>query len=282
MSIIKKNGGILTLSDVVSVGVYEFEEYEILGNTEDRISCKTNVFVAGHRSGVKPFEKNMPIESTGTIVVSDRSIFDSLLILASKALPIYGKKSHNLVLSWCEKYGIPFCSIEASQRVGYLAFPLYKFYDFLFRLRDTFWKVESMCCEDTDSLIEYGVDSNIFEENPYRRLNPLSNHFSEDVKKSLISEFVNKSDLSFRFEYRNGIPTFYNYADDIVSLAKYQFAMILLSSSERAPRRCKCCGSMFFAYRKNQLYGPCCSRQKYYAKEKRRKEKEARENGTKE
>lgn len=276
MCIIKANGSILTLSDIVSVGVYEFEKYEILGNTKDRNSLRNNVFVVGHADGEKPFEANIPIEPTGTIVVSNRDIFDSLLILASEALPIVEKKSHDLILLWCKKYGLPFCSVDASKQNGYLAFPLYKFYDFLFSLRDTFLKVESM---HEDFTVEHDIDANFFDENPYKRQNSLSDYFTEEIKRSLIAEFINEANLSLRFEYRSEIPTFYNYAEDIISLVKYQFALILVSNSERVPRRCKCCGSMFFAHRKNQLYGPCCSRQKRYAAERRRREKELKKRG---
>lgn len=291
---IKKNGTILPLSDIVSVGVYKFDEYEILTVGKDKNGLHENRILVGHSRGQQPFEKRKeiidgmelcttgPIEPTGTDIVSDRKIFDSLLVLASKVFPALPKKSEKLILSWCEEYGLPFCSGEASKQVGYLACPLHQFRYFLNRLRDTFWKVESMCDEDTDSLIEYGVDNSIFEENPYRRRDCLSKYFTEDAKKSLITDFINEANLNLCFEYRDGVPTFYNYAEDIVSLAKYQFAIILMSSSERVPRHCKCCGSMFFAYRKNQLYCPYCNRQKYYAKQKRQREKEERENGKKE
>ena len=254
---------------------------------EDKTGLHKNRFIVGHAKGEKPFEKRKtiidgkefwtsgPIEPTGTVTVSDRKIFDSLLILASKIIPAFPKESDKLILSWCKKYGLPFCSIEASQQVGYLACPLHQFRYFLVRLCDTFWKAESMCGEDTDSLIEYGIDNNFFDgpflSNPYKKR---EKYFTKERKESFISEFLNEANLRFRFEYRNGVPTFYNFAEDIVSLAKYQFALILLSNSERIPRRCKCCGSMFFAHRKNQLYGPCCSRQKRYAAEKRRKERE--------
>lgn len=279
MGIIKKNGTILPLSDIVSVGVYNFSEYEILAVGEGRDDLQKKRLIVGHASGEKPFTNwtDVPIGPTGTITVSDRKIFDSLLVLSSKVFSAFPEESNELILSWCKKYGLPFCSSEASKQTGYLAFPIDYFRNtFLFLLRDTFWKVESMCYEDTDSLLEYGIDRNIFEENPYRKKGRLSNYFTENVKKSLISNFINEADLKFRFEYRNGVPTFYNYAEDIVSLAKYQFAIILMSSSERVPRHCKCCGSMFFAYRKNQLYCSNCNRQKYYAKQKRQREKAKR------
>lgn len=250
------------MSDIVNVGVYRFEQYEILG-IEPR---KKEGTIVGHQHGEKPFETNRLIKPTETNTISDREILDSLLILASKALPACGEKSNKLIKSWCAKYGLPACSIESSQKVGYLAFPLYRFYDFLFLLRDTFWKAESL----------YDGFSDMFDENPYKKNRW---YFTKEDKESLISEFINESDVRLCFEYRNGKPTFYNYAPDIFSLVRYQFALILLSNSESVPRRCKCCGSMFFAHRKNQLYGPCCTRQKRYAAEKRKKEKELKNNG---
>lgn len=263
MCIIKTNGIILPLSDVVSVGIYKFEEYEILKSAQHKD------VIVGHEYGEKPFETKLPIKPTGTVTISDRGVFDSLMILASKALPVFRKDSDKQVLSWCKKYGLPFCSIEASQQVGYLACPLWEFYNFLFSLRDAFWKVESLY---EDFSVEHGIDNvHFFTRNPYREQD---HYFTKERKQSLISEFINAADLGLCFEYRNGKPTFYNYAKSMISLTRYQFALILLSNSESVPRRCKCCGSMFFAHRKNQLYGPCCTRQKRYAAEKRKKERE--------
>lgn len=255
----KSTGITLPLSDIVNVGVYRFDEYDTIGVDH----CEHKGFIVGHQRGEKPFGTRRWIEPTETDITSDRSILDSLLILASKALPIRGEKSDRLVRSWCVKYGLPACTVEASQQVGYLAFPLFQFYDFLFFLRDAFWKAES---------IHDGFSSNVFDENPYKRN---SWYFTRERKETLISEFINKADIRLHFEYKNGSPMFYNYAPDIISLVRYQFALTLLSDIERAPRRCKCCGSMFFAHRSNQLYGPCCTRQKRYAAERRRKEKEA-------
>lgn len=282
----KANGAPLLLSDIVCVGVYKFDEYKIIEVGEDKSGLHQNCFLIGRSKGEQPFQvrktvidgaelwRSRSIKPTGTDTVSDREIFDSLLILSSKVLPAFPKESNKLILSWCKKFGLPFCSAEASQQVGYLACPLHQFRHFLICLRDTFWKVESLCGEDTDSLIEYGIDSNLFDglflRNPYQEQDE---HFTKERKESLISEFLNEANLRLLFEYRNSTPTFYNYAEDIVSLAKYQFALILLSSGESVPRRCKCCGSMFFASRKNKLYGPCCNRQKRYAAEKRKKEK---------
>lgn len=257
--IIKANGAIIALSDIVSVGVYKFEEYEI---TE----CDTRKYIVGHGHNEKPFESNRAIKPTGVVTISERSILDSLLILASRVLLALPKKSDNLILSWCKTYGLPFCSIEASQQIGYIACPLTRFRDFLFLLRDTFWKVESMY---EDFCTEHDV--NTFGKNPYTKQ---SKHFTKGNKESLVSDFVNRADLRLCFEYRNDTPTFYNYAPNIVSLATYQFALTLVSNGESVPRRCKCCGSMFFASRKNKLYGPCCNRQKRYAAEKRRRERE--------
>lgn len=253
----KANGATLTLSDIVKVGFYKFDKYEIL--EVDPYQRKGTI--VGHKHGEKPFEVNRVIEPTEKCTVSDRALLDSLLILASKAIPIYGEKSNNLIRSWCMKYGLPACSIETSQQIGYIAFPLYRFYDFLFLLRDTFWKAESM----HDSL------SDVFGENPYKRGRW---YFMKEEKESLISDFINESDLGLCFAYRNGTPTLYNYAPDIISLVRYQFALILLSNCESVPRRCKCCGSMFFAHRKNQLYGPCCTRQKRYAAERRKRDRD--------
>lgn len=252
----------LPLSDIVNVGVYRFEEYEIL-EVDPRQRKGT---IVGHKHGEKPFETNRVIEPTEKCTVSDRALLDSLLILASKAIPIYGEKSNNLIRSWCVNYGLPACSIETSRQIGYLAFPLYRFYDFLFLLRETFLKAESM----NDSF------SDTVDENPYKRKKW---RFRKEEKESLISDFINESNLGLCFQYRNGTPTLYNYAPDIISLARYQFALMLLSNYESVPRRCKCCGSMFFAHRKNQLYGPCCTRQKRYAAEKRKKERERKNNG---
>ncbi len=263
----KENGTILTLSDFVNIGVYRFKKYEILG--VDR--SKRQGTIVGH-DDEKPFEVNRPIAPTEKCTVSDREILDSLLTLASKAIPICGEKSDKLIRSWCEKYGLPACSVEESRQVGYLAFPLYRFYDFLFLLRDTFWKAESIYSEDFPQ--KYDID--LFTENPYKKRDA---YFTKENKEDLISCFINETNMMLCFEYRNGKPTFYNYAPDIISLVRYQFALILLSNGESVPRRCKCCGSMFFAHRKNQLYGPCCSRQKRYAAEKRRKERERKHNG---
>lgn len=256
----KANGSILTLSDIVRVGIYKFDEYKILENNRLK-------YIVGHKHGEKPFEINRPIEPTEMGTISDRDILDSLMVLASNAPN--SKDSDGLFLTWCQRYGLPFCSSSASQKVGYLACPLTPFRDFLFLLRDAFWKAESLC-EDFE--IEHSIDNiYIVGDNPYRKQ---GSHFSKEGKETLISDFVNGADLKFCFEYRNGTPTFYNYAADIMALVKYQFALVLLSNGESVPRRCKCCGSMFFANRKNKLYGPCCSRQKRYAAEKRKRAKE--------
>lgn len=263
--VIKPNGIVLPLSDIVRVGVYEFEEYEIVENPTHKY------VIVGHEHGEKPFETNRSIAPTGVKTVSDRSTLDSLLLLASKTPSTLTEDRNKLILLWCEKYGLPFCSIEASQHIGYLACPLHHFLNFLFFLQDAFWKAESMY---EDFSVENGIDNiTMLDKNPYKN-RKWSEYFTKEKKESLISEFINKANFSLCFEYRNGRPTLYNYASNLISLTQYQFALILLSNNESVPRHCKCCGSMFFAHRKNQLYGPCCTRQKRYAAEKRRKERE--------
>ncbi len=260
----KANGNPLLLSDVVRVGVYRFEGYKILDNAQHK------AVIVGYAHEQRAFEDNVPIKPTAVITVSDRLILDSLLILASKVFSVVKEKSDKLILKWCETYGLPFCSIEASQHTGYLACPIDKFRDFLFILRDTFWKCESL---HEDILFEPGVgNSASFNRNPYKKYGQALT-FTEGKKQALIAEFINTANFRLCFEYSDGKPTLYNYADDIISLIRYQLALILLSDGESIPRRCKCCGSMFFARRKNQLYGPCCTRQKRYAAEKRKKGK---------
>lgn len=170
--IIKANGAIIALSDIVSVNVYKFEAYKI---TES----DTRKYIVGHGRNEKPFGTNRAIEPTEVATISDRSILDSLLILASRALLALPKDSDNLILSWCKMHGLPFCSIEASQRVGYIACPLTQFRDFLFLLRDTFWKVESMY---ENFCAEHDVDA--FGKNPYMKQ---SKHFTKGKKERIFS-----------------------------------------------------------------------------------------------
>lgn len=63
---------------------------------------------------------------------------------------------------------------------------------------------------------EHDVDA--FGKNPYMKQ---SKHFTKGKKESLVSDFINGADLRLCFEYRNGTPTFYNYAPNIVFLATY-------------------------------------------------------------
>lgn len=265
----KKNGELTLVSDIVKVGTYKFGAYKVISNVLNSTLAPWmgDVIVGKETEHQLPFSRDCAISPTDHTIVTDRNILNSLLSLSKQVLPFNDRQSKKHIIRWCDKYGLPFCDIQSTQITGYFSFPLVKFIDFLFELRDTFWKIESLYGGDdrikSDACLIYG-------DNPYMK-NP-TDFISKEDRQRLISDFVNASNIKLELHYSGDVPKFCNSCADLVSLSRYQIAILLLSGSGCAPRRCKCCGSMFFASRKNQLYGSCCSRQKAFNAKKRKKE----------
>lgn len=247
-------------ADPVTVGQYRFDEYKWQSDVLRGATLWDRDVIVGINRGATMSGERLAIAPTDEVTVDSREVLDSLLVLASQAIPFTEKKSKNLLLRWCNRFGLPFCSIDASQKVGNLACSVRDFALFLFLLRDTFWKIESL-----QNGISQGPDLD-FGRNPYFRID---GRFSTEEREKLISEFINDANIKLKVQYSNGEPMIYTNAGNLIDLAKYQLALLLFSRDKSTPKRCKCCNSMFLSQRKNQLYCRDCSPQKNYSKKRR-------------
>ena len=244
------SGKLPVKADKIETGLWKCDKYSIKLDKSSTGWHSNNSCIIGdsQRPELEPTE----MESFGS-----RELLDSLIALSNDVVDYRKRKKR--IIDWVKRYGLPFVDEDMSEEAHSFVCPLGKFMEFLWELRDVILKIETINREDFN--LSGGRKT---VNNPYNKAK-----WSDDKLERLISEWVNDASVSVRIRFENHSPHLFLVADSILSVAKYQLALLLLCNEGITPKRCACCNSYFLPSRENQIYCPYCSPQKHYARKRR-------------
>ena len=260
-NMIKDNGNLVLSTNEAMAFTIKFDHYKAMVIKDgvlvdyDISEKHTDVIIIGYDKNNR--KRNDIIEPN--VLYNDRNILDSLISL-SQCFNI------DNVLIWCNKHGLPFLEMDIYKR--------YKKHGFTFMKLWTESGDLVSCFMQANSILN--IDIGVEVHNKKRtsgvvlRKGLTTNEMSEEI-----CYLLNRAKVTYNYNYKNDRFVLEVGFGDLVSLAVYQFAVLLMSPDEMTITKCKLCGSLFPAYSKKEKYchNPCYPQLAY-------KRKKATNNGS--
>ncbi|MCI9147817.1 MAG: hypothetical protein HFG73_06070 [Hungatella sp.] len=271
-----KNGNLIIASEKVLASTCKMEGYKPLWVKDGVISEKCpkhfdffldDLYIVGTGEIIFPkVESLQDLPPYPNKEYDSRELFDSFISLKHS---FDGKKYEhqiNKTIKWCEKFGFPFfgnnglyCGeigtcYKSTQKIGF------HFRTFLMDVYHLYDSFEKACLTDS----ELSIGQTTQQKNPYSI--PLSKNIEHAITSSLNIAMLQRKQ---KYVYNNHKLICETGFETLISLAYYQFAILLLSPKGMSARRCEYCGALFATDNRKRKYCECCYPQKRYSQKTR-------------
>lgn len=248
-NMIKENGNIVISTSEAKTFTLKFDNYKAMVVRENQLFDldyavpfrPEDIIIVGYDTDDK--ERNDDIKPN--VFYTDRNVMDSLIAL-SQAYTI------DNILAWCCKYGFPIYNVEI-----YKKYKCFGFYHFLFT--NEIGNLLTCFIEAAKFLdVDIGLDHINSSKSHGIRIIFKQNITLDDMKND-ICNLLNSIDIKYEYKFIGNQLISEVELKDLMSLAIYQLAFLLMSPNEMTISKCRLCGSLFPAYSKKEKYchNPC-------------------------